>query len=99
MTKFIPQFLTNTKTACYGSSCDVDLTGFAPASLRVKGNMLLHTPQAQVHASNPKIKRTLSQGSFLLTRNFGLWCLGHVTYSESIANYKYMSRALSTVIK
>lgn len=41
----------------------VDPTGFAPVSLRVKGRMLLHTPQAQVHHRfYYKTKEFLSQG-------------------------------------
>lgn len=44
----------------------VDPTGFAPASLRVKGRMLLHTPQAQIHHDYyDKTKESLFQGILL----------------------------------
>lgn len=49
----------------------MDMAGVAPASLCVKDNMLLHTPQAQVRI-DLKMKRTLSQGFFSLTHNFDL---------------------------
>jgi len=53
-------------------SFSVDPTGLAPVSLCVENNMLLYTLRARVHDDYRKAKRTLLQGFFLLTHNFGL---------------------------
>ena len=50
----------------------VDPTGLAPASLRVNGNMLLHTPQARVHRAYLKMKIALVARAIFTTRNFSL---------------------------
>ena len=48
----------------------VDPTGVAPASSGANTDMLLHTPQARVHASIIKRKRGLSQGTLFVAPDF-----------------------------
>jgi hypothetical protein len=47
---------------------DVDLAGLTPASLGVNSNMLLHTPQAQVHGFILKQKELFFKNSFCDTQ-------------------------------
>lgn len=42
----------------------VDPAGLAPASLRVKGNMLLHTPLTRIHTGIIKRKEPFYKDSF-----------------------------------
>lgn len=50
----------------------VDPAGFAPASLRVKGSVLLHKTTGPDPQNNIKAKPLLLQEEVLPTRRFGL---------------------------
>ena len=56
---------TNQKLPAIKGVSDVDPAGLTPASLGVNSNMLLHTPQAQVHEFILKQKKALLQELFL----------------------------------
>ncbi len=58
---------TNQKPRFRGVS-SVDLAGLTPASLGVNSNMLLHTPQAQVHGFILKQKELFFKNSFCDTQ-------------------------------
>jgi len=57
----------------------------------LQAEFYLIKPRARIHDGYIKAKRILWQGFFLLTRNFGLWCIDHTTFVIIITNAEFVS--------